>query len=169
MDIQDDEIIKQVVEFMTESESFIIPIKQIHDHLMEKYEDKRLTFDTLIHMMRRDDRFQVYEGPEAESRQTMEPLIPEEEMEAMGFYRGPRAMLNGRVPSRKDVVSFLLKKADQTFETLKKAWDVRPKENENIEDQLLKALAKAQRLQRELRTVLLQEEKSFMASNRKDK
>jgi len=153
-------ILKQVVDFMAESESFIIPIKQIHEHLTENNKNDNFSVDTLTQMMEQDERFQVYEGPEVESRKAMEPLIPEHEMEALGFYRGPRAMLNGRVPSRKDVVSFLLKKADQTFETLKRAWDVRPEENEVIEDQLLKALAKAQRLQRELQTVLTQEKKS---------
>jgi hypothetical protein len=67
-------------------------------------------------------------------------------------------MLKERIPSRKEVVSFLLKKADTTFDTLKKAWDVRSPDDETMEDQLLQALAKTQRLQRELRAILEREE-----------
>ena len=66
-------------------------------------------------------------------------------------------MLRDRVPTREEVIEFLVNKVDQTLDTLKQAWDIRPKDDEATEDQLLEALAKAQKLQRDLRGILSRE------------
>ena len=111
--------------------------------------------EKLTAKLRTDGRFLLFDTRESGLAEELKPLMSEEEMEAAGFYTGPRIMLKSRISSRKEVVRFLLKKADQTFRTLQKAWDVRPEGDEVVEDQFLEALSKAQRLQRELRAAFL--------------
>ena len=82
-----------------------------------------------------------------------ESIISNEEMEEAGFYQGPWVVLTDRIPTRQDVVNNLIEKADRTFETLKNAWEIRPRDNDVVEDQLLLALAKTQQLQHELRMI----------------
>jgi hypothetical protein len=155
------DILEKVVIFLEEAESFIVPVKLVWKMLGEEYPGAEISIEKLTEKLKQDKRFKLFDGPENFMKNKMGPMIPEGEMEKLGFYRGPRVMLKGRIPTRKEVITFLLKKADQTFETLKKAWEIRPDGDETTEDQLLEALAKAQRLQRDLRAILSQnEEKS---------
>lgn len=152
------DILEKVVIFLEEAESFIVPVKLVWKMLGEEFPGTDMSIEQLTEKLKKDKRFKLFDGPENFMKKKMGPMIPEGEMEKLGFYRGPRVMLNGRIPTRKEVITFLLKKADQTFETLKKAWEIRPDGDETTEDQLLEALAKAQRLQRELRVILFQHE-----------
>ena len=74
-------------------------------------------------------------------------------MEEAGFYQGPWVALRDRIPMQREMAEGLIEKADRTFETLKSAWEIRPLDNEVIEDQLLFALAKTQQLRNELRMI----------------
>lgn len=75
-------------------------------------------------------------------------------MEELGFYQEPWIILKERMPNQKEIIDILIQKADRTFETLMKAWELRPQGNEAVEDQLLQALAKTQKLQNELRMII---------------
>ena len=61
---------------------------------------------------------------------------------------------------REGLSATLMRRADRTFEALKKAWEARLPGDEEAEDRLLEALAKTQRLQRDLRTVFSDAEES---------
>jgi hypothetical protein len=151
-------ILNRIVLLLEKTEFFITPVKRVCDMLNQVYPELHFDMKTVTQMLQKDDRFRLFEGAKIKLTPHMKALITDDEMEKMGFSQGPRVMLKNRVPSRKEVVSFLLNKADQTFETLKKAWEIRPKDDEEAEDQLLQALAKSQKLQRELRVVLDKEE-----------
>lgn len=152
------DILERVVFLLERAESFIVPVKWVWKRLEEESHKSEVTVEQLTERLRNDERFKIFEGLEFNLANDLKSLISREEMESMGLYQGPRIMLKSRIPSRKEVISLLMRKVDQTFEALKKAWDARPSDNDSMEDQLLEALAKAQRLQRELRTVLSQEE-----------
>ena len=143
---------------LREAESFIVPVKWVWKMMEKEDSAMDVTVEQLTDQLRKDKRFRIFDEQKVGVDDNGSPLISEKAMETLDFYRGPRVMLRDRIPTRKEVVSFLLKKADQTFETLKKAWEIRPQGDETMEDQLLEALAKAQKLQRELRTVLTKEE-----------
>lgn len=152
------DILEKVVIFLEEAESFIVPVKLVWKMIGEEFPGTDMSMEQLTEKLKKDKRFKLFDGPENFMNSKIGPKVPEGEMEKLGFYRGPRVMLKGRIPTRKEVITFLLKKADQTFQTLKKAWEIRPGGDETTEDQLLEALAKAQRLQRELRAILSQNE-----------
>ena len=147
-----DDIMKKVVLLLEEAESFIVPIKWVWKKLDEETPSLDVTTEQLVEKLKKDSRFKLFDEYKIDS--VGKWSLSEEEQEKLGYYRGPRVMLRDRVPSREEVIEFLVKKVDQTFDTLKQAWDIRPKDDERTEDQLLEALAKAQKLQRDLRGIL---------------
>jgi len=162
-------ILERVVTLLEKAESFIVPVRWIYKVLEEEFQGMEMTVEELAEMLGRDERFRLFDGPEIGLTESPKPLVSEIEMEESDFYPGPWVMMKSRMPTRKEVVAFLLKKADQMLETLKRAWEVRPEGDEDMEDQLLDALAKAQRLQRELKEVFAGEtskrEKTFSDSS----
>ena len=147
------DLLDKIARLLGETDEFIVPVKWVW-RMLEQESPPDLTVEQLTRMMKKDGRFRFFAEQKIKDLSDMRWTISEEEQEKLGFYRGPRVMLKDRVPSRKEVIAFLLKKVDMTFDTLKQAWDIRPKDDEMTEDQLLEALAKAQKLQRELRDIL---------------
>jgi hypothetical protein len=92
-------------------------------------------------MLRADDRFEVFDNDENE-------LFEEQvdSLEEIGYFMGPRVMLKSRKPSRKEMGNLLIKKTALIYANLKNAWEMRDKNNEDEEDQLLNALASTQKL-----------------------
>lgn len=152
------DILERVVLLLEGTESFIVPVYWVWKRLGEDLPGLKMTIEELIEELRKDERFKLFEGQEFDLADELRSFVSDQDMDAIGSYRGPRIMLKSRIPSRKEVISLLTEKVNQTFEALKKAWDVRPPGDENVEDQLLEALAKAQRLQRELQKVFSQKE-----------
>lgn len=148
------DLMQEVVEMLEAAEDFIVPARQLYHDLERADLIRGLTVDAFIETLRSDGRFRLFEASDDEADDALDVLEGDAEMEAMGFYGGPRVMLRDRMPTREDVLSILVRKADKTFSTLQKAWDVRPDGDEETEDQLLDALAKAQRLKRELQSLL---------------
>ena len=153
------DILERIVKLLEGAESFIVPVKLLLRMLKEDSPSLHMSMEQLTDTLKKDGRFRLFPEQKSDAFDNIELTISEAEQEKLGFYRGPRVMLKDRVPTREEVVTFLLKKVDQTFETLKQAWDIRPKEDEATEDQLLEALAKAQKLQRELQGILTEEKK----------
>jgi flagellin-specific chaperone FliS len=149
------DIMKKVVVLLEEAESFIVPIRWVWKKIEEETPSVDISVEQLAEKLKKDRRFKLFD--EYKIDYVGQWSLSEEEQERLGYYRGPRVMLRDRVPTREEVIQFLVKKVDQTFDTLKQAWDIRPKDDESTEDQLLEALAKAQKLQRDLRGILSEE------------
>ncbi len=149
------DILKKVIVLLEEADSFIVPIKWVWKKLEAETLSFGITAEQLEVKLKQDRRFKLFDEYKIDSVRKWS--LSEEEQERLGYYRGPRVMLRDRVPTREEVIEFLVKKVDQTFDTLKQAWDIRPKDDEATEDQLLEALAKAQKLQRDLRGILSRE------------
>jgi len=152
-----DDVLEKIVVILEEAESFIVPVKWVWGMLEQESSSLDFTMEGLTERLKRDERFRLFAEQKLSGADEIKWVLSKEEQEKLGFYRGPRVMLKDRIPTKKEMVMFLLKKVDQTYDTLKQAWDVRPKEDETAEDQLLEALAKAQKLQRELRGILAEE------------
>ncbi len=125
---------------------FIVPIKRIwlKLSLMGKVDD--IGFESFSLMLIEDERFEVFEDYE---NTMFDDQI--NSLEEFGFFMGPRVMLKSRKPGRKELGAILLKKASLIFESLQSAWELRDKDNEEEEDQLLYALATTQKLIKTLR------------------
>lgn len=120
---------------------FIVPIKKIWLKLSLLGKVDRIEFESFSFMLRADDRFEVFDNDENE-------LFEEQvdSLEEIGYFMGPRVMLKSRKPSRKEMGNLLIKKTALIYANLKNAWEMRDKNNEDEEDQLLNALASTQKL-----------------------
>ena len=147
------DLMDRVKWILEQEESFIVSVERVWGMLEDRFGPSRIDYEDFIHRLEDDSRFRIIRDSGAKEKEEDSALrVLNQHITA--FTGGTRVMLKERIPTRKEVVSFLLKKADTTFDTLKKAWDVRPTDDETMEDQLLQALAKTQRLQRELRAIL---------------
>jgi hypothetical protein len=145
--------IQKVIDILENSETLLVPVKKLWLELKEESVDLGGTFEGLVQILDGDPRFQIYRQTMVQNAHSCESIVSSEEMEKAGFYQGPWVVLKDRIPASRDVAEGLIEKVDRTFETLKNAWDIRPQNNEVIEDQLLFALAKTQRLRNELRMI----------------
>jgi len=143
------EFLNKAEEILQNAEFFLVPVTVLNRELKKNFPEKVLSDEQLTEILRHDERFRIFSSSLEKEKINYTPasfFLLEEN----GITIGPRVMLKSRTPTKKEVIDFLLDKANQTFETLKKAWEMRPPNDEYTEDQLLEALAKAQRLQRQL-------------------
>ena len=78
----------------------------------------------------------------------------EQEMEAMGFYSGPRVKLASREMTAEDVFAAMSRSLAQMNKALQGAWETRPEGDQDIEDQLLDILAAGQKLERKIHELI---------------
>ncbi|MBN2013442.1 hypothetical protein JW960_29195 [candidate division KSB1 bacterium] len=144
-----EQLLKLAEDLLLDEKDFIVPVKKIWLKLSLMGEAETLAFEEFAIMLQQDGRFEVFDD-------TDDPQVDKlfgnhrSEWEELGYYFGPRVMLKDRKPSRKEIGQTLIQKTQQIFENLKKAWDLRPQDDEEEEDQLLQALASTQKLLRTL-------------------
>jgi len=133
-------------QLLQQETDFIVPMKKIWLKLSLMGELDDVEFESFTIMIREDKRFEVFDNNEDE-------LLDDQinSLEEIGFFMGPRVMLKSRKPSRKELGILLIKKTSLIYENLKNAWELRDKNNEDEEDQLLYALASTQKLIRALK------------------
>jgi hypothetical protein len=141
-------LLNKTEEILNEEKDFIVPIKKLWLKLSLTGEAEQISFEEFAHLLHKDNRFEIFDDQDDES----DTLFGNNkaEWEELGYYFGPRVMLRKRRPTRKEIGHILLNKTEQIFENLKKAWKLRPEDNEEEEDQLLQALASTQKLLRTL-------------------
>ena len=142
-----DDLLNYTKKVLDEEKDFIVPIKKVWLKLSLLGKADQLSFEEFSHILHQDERFEVFD----ESDSGADDILAEnkDDLEELGYYFGPRVMLKSRRPSRKEIGNILINKTEQIFDNLKKAWDMRP-EDEEEEDQLLRALASTQKLLRTL-------------------
>jgi len=134
-------------QILNDERDFIVPVKRVWLKLSLLGIADRLSFEEFSFMLHQDERFEVFENMEADTKELLGNFLSD--LEELGYYLGPRVMLKNRRPSRKEIGHILIKKTEQIFNNLKKAWDLRSG-NEEEEDQLLNTLASTQKLLRTL-------------------
>jgi hypothetical protein len=151
--MQTSAIIQKIIDILERSEALLVPVEKLFLELKEDSDVADETVEGLIVLLNRDQRFQIIQPSVNEKADCHDDVLTKEEMEEAGLFRGPWVILKHRIPNRREIADILIQKADRTYETLKNAWEIRPRDNEEIEDRLLFALAKTQRLQHELRMI----------------
>ncbi len=136
-------------DLLSDEQDFIVSVKKIWLKLSLMGEAETIAFEEFAILLQQDHRFEVFDDGDD---QQVDRLFGNHrsEWEELGYYFGPRVMLKDRKPSRTQIGQILIQKTEQIFDNLKKAWDLRPKDDEEEEDQLLQALASTQKLLRTL-------------------
>ncbi len=154
-------IIARVIEILETDPEFFVPVKKLWLMLQGEGLALDVELDDFHRMLREDDRFEFTPGVVHKARfedVADHPEEMEQEMEALGFYSGPRVKLVSREMTAEDVFAGMVRSLEQMNKALQGAWDTRPRDDQELEDQLLDMLATGQKLEREIKELIDQYE-----------
>ncbi len=152
-----DHIITQVIEILETSPDFYVPVRKLWLMCQGKGMDLDLALDDFHHVMMDDERFEFTPGVDHTEGLEDDPELAaemEQEMEALGFYSGPRVKLVSREMTAEDIFAAMSRSLTRMNEALQGAWETRPEGDQETEDQLLAVLAAGQKLEQEIRELV---------------
>lgn len=155
----DDPTITRVIEILEADPDFFVPVKKLWLMLQGEKLALDISPEDFHQILEGDGRFEFTPGVDHEE-ELDDPELAEEmerEMEALGFYSGPRVKLVSREMAAEDVFAAMARSLARMNEALQGAWETRPKDDQEIEDQLLDILAAGQKLEREIEELLEQQ------------
>ena len=153
------ELIQWVRAYLKRDEDIIVPIKRMWNEWYTAHGTPLLAEFTRIVLS--DDR--IEEMPGVDHTGDMEGMDPEEkeeyerDMEAHGFYSGPRVKLKSRQITREHIARMLKKHNDRMESALQQARAVLPEDaSEADEGRLIDVTMRARKLRRDLRAAGLE-------------
>jgi hypothetical protein len=155
----------------------IVPVKKVWQEVAKQGKGQGFEVPSLADfevMLEADSRFEFMPSQREllgeDGDLTVEERADEEaEMERLGFYSGDRVKLK-RVELTPELLGGIIRrKVDRTMEALTKAWEMRPNDDQDAEDQLLDILARTQKLQREVKEAFSEERMAAVAKSFKKK
>ncbi len=153
----------QVIEVLETDPDFYVPVKKLWLMLHGKGLALDVELEELRQVLLDDNRFEFTPGVDHTEGLKDDPELAEEmerEMEALGFYSGPRVKLVSREMSEEDVFAALSRSLTRMNEALQGAWETHPEGDQEIEDQLFDILAIGQKLHREIQELIDQHNES---------
>ncbi|MFQ6101324.1 MAG: hypothetical protein ACE5OS_08840 [Anaerolineae bacterium] len=157
----DDRIITQTIEILETDPDFYVPVKKLWLMLQGKGLALDVELEDFHRMLTDDERFEFTPGVDHTEGFEDDPELAEEmerEMESLGFYSGPRVKLVSREMTAEDVFAAMSRSLARMNEALQGAWETRPEDDQEIEDQLIDILAAGQKLEREIQDIIEQQE-----------
>ncbi|MDY6876256.1 MAG: hypothetical protein SWK90_08665 [Chloroflexota bacterium] len=155
-----DRIITRVIEILETDPNFYVPVKKLWLTCQGERLGLNLELDDFHQILIDDERFEFTPGMEHQAEFENDPEFAKEmerEMEALGFYSGPRVKLTSREMTAEDVFAAMSRSLTRMNQALQGAWETRPEDDQETEDQLLDILAAGQKLERQVREIIDQE------------
>lgn len=159
----DDHTINRIMSILETDPDFFVPVRKLWLMLQGEGLALDVEEDELYEWLQADGRFEFIPGVDHTEGFKDEPALAaemEREMEALGFYSGPRVKLISREMTAADIFAGLARSLSQMNQALQNAWDARPEGDTETEDQMLEILALSQKLDREIRELIEQQEQS---------
>ena len=156
----DNHIIARVIEILETDPDFFVPVKKLWLMLQGERLALNIELEDFHLMLMADERFEFTPGTEYSEELEEDPEFTEDmerEMEALGFYGGPRVKLVSREMAAEDVFAAMARSLTRMNEALHGAWETRPEGDQEIEGQLLDILAAGQKLEREIQGLIDQQ------------
>jgi hypothetical protein len=151
--------LKRVIEILESDSDIYVPVKRLWLTLRQE----GLTVDDEVEVfsnhLRTDDRFEFAPMVSLGIESDISPELREKserEMEALGFFGGPRVKLAAREMTTDDIFAGLRNSLMRMNDALQNAWETRPEGDTETEDQLMEILAAGQKLEREIQELLEQ-------------
>jgi len=157
----DNRTITRVIEVLETDPDFFVPVKKLWLMLQGEGLALDVELEDFYHMLLDDERFEFTPGVDHKEGFEGDPEFAEEmerEMEALGFYTGPRVKLISREMTAENVFAAMARSLARMNDALQGAWDTRPEGDQDLEDQLLDILAAGQKLEREIHGLIEQYE-----------
>ncbi len=152
-----DQVVARTVEILETDPDFFVPVKKVWLMLQGEGLALDVELENFHHVLADDERFEFTPGVDHKEGFEDEPEFAEEmerEMEALGFYSGPRVKLVSREVTAEDVFTAMARSLTRMNEALQDAWETRPEDDQELEGQLLDILAAGQRLEREVHELI---------------
>lgn len=137
-------------------EEILVPVKKLWK---EYAQISQVSLDEFTRALEGDARFEFMGG--VDHRRDLEDLAEEElgehieEMEALGYFSGPRVKMKDREITPEHIAKMLKKHTDRMMESLWAAFDVRPEDlPKGGDEELLDLIARAKELQLKVQEVL---------------
>jgi hypothetical protein len=156
----DNHIMTRIIEILETDPGFFVPVKKLWLMLQGEGLALDIALEDFHSMLAADERFEFTPGADYTEEYEEDPEVAkdmEREMEALGFYSGPRVKLASRDMAAEDVFAAMTHSLTRMNEALQGAWETRPEGDQEIEDQLLDILAAGQKLEREIRDLIDQQ------------
>jgi hypothetical protein len=147
----DNRTVTRVIEVLETDPDFFVPVKKLWLMLQGEGLALDVELEDFYHMLLDDERFEFTPGVDHKEGFEDDAEFAEEmerEMEALGFYSGPRVKLISREMTAENVFAAMARSLARMNEALQGAWDTRPEGDQELEDQLLDILAAGQKLER---------------------
>ena len=150
--------LNRVIDILKSDPDIYVPVKRLWLTLRQEGMDVDAELEAFSDWLHNDTRFEFASGV---SFETESPELREEgkrEMEALGFFEGPRVKLTSREMTANDIFTGLRNSLTRMNDALQNAWETRPEGDQETEDQLLEILAAGQKLEREIQDLLSQDQ-----------
>jgi di/tripeptidase len=153
----DEATLTRVIEILETDPDFYVPVKKLW--LMVQGEGLALDLDleTFHARLAADDRFEFIEGVDHAEDFEDDPEFAaemEREMEALGFFSGPRVKLASREMTAEDVFAGMARSLAQLNAALRGAWESRPEGDPEAEAMLQDVLDLARQLEQEVQGMI---------------
>jgi hypothetical protein len=156
----DHRILTQVIEILENDPDFYVPVKKLWLMLQGQGLALDVELEVFYRQLTDDERFEFTPGVDQHEGFEDDPEFAEEmerEMEALGFYSGPRVKLVSREMTADVVFDAMAHSLTRMNEALQGAWETRPEGDPELEGQLLDILAAGQKLEREVHELIDQQ------------
>lgn len=130
-------------------EDIVVPVKSLWLDLQNQGLGRGLSMDSFTTMLESDERFEFLEAPAYDEDAEEVSLLEE-----LGFEQGPHVKLAGRELTADYVTRMLRQSTDNMLAALESAWEMRPEDDPEAEQQLLEVMTLAQRLKSEVEAAL---------------
>lgn len=144
----DERAMARVVEILETDPDFYVPVKKLWMMLQGEGLALDLDLEGFHAALVADGRFEFIEGVNHSEGLEDDPDF-EMEMEALGFFSGPRVKLASREITTEDVIAGLTRSLRQLNEALQSAWEARPADDPEAEQMLREAMDLAEQLEQE--------------------
>ena len=153
---------QRIIEITRSDPDFYVPVKKLWLMLQGEGMAIDMEMEDLYQVLANDERFEFTERMDHTLEFEDDPEFRNEidrAMEAQGFYGGPRVKLASREMTAEDVFAAMIHSVARMNEALQGAWDTRPEEDTELDDQLLDILAAGQKLEREIQRLIEEQER----------
>ena len=142
----DEQLLSRTIEILKNAPDFFVPVKKLWLMLQEEGLAIDLDLPSFYNTLLRDEQFEFTPGLDFKKEFDVEFV---NEIEALGLDSGPRVKLASREMTAEDIFAGLAQSLTRMNKALQNAWDSRPEQDQETEDQLLEILAAGQKLERE--------------------
>lgn len=134
-------IARRIKELLREDPDFLVPVKKLMRHFLK--DEPLPEYHEFLALLKADPDLVVMDLEDKSEDEDWD----EKEMEALGYYTGPRVRLKDRVPSPADIAAILKRHTDRMMEALGQAYCLGVEDfTEEEEDGMLELLARAKNL-----------------------